>query len=123
MCSENEIACLIVIPERALNRMLVADPLQSSVRIVCLGGSADYYDAITVADRISRVEGFFAEGGVKNVARRDGLGTTLLNAVEAMGQLPEYYFKRLEVGAEESPFLRLPRDSWLVAISGRDCRD
>ena len=25
MCSENEIACLIVIPERALNRMLVAE--------------------------------------------------------------------------------------------------
>jgi cysteate synthase len=98
MCSENEIACLIVIPERALNRMRVADPVQSSVRIACLGGSADYYDAITVADRISRVEGFFAEGGVKNVARRDGLGTTLLNAVEAMGQLPEYYFQAVGSG-------------------------
>jgi cysteate synthase len=99
MCSENEIACLIVIPELALDRMLFADPLHSSVRIVCLGGSADYYDAITVADRISRVEGFFAEGGVKNVARRDGLGTTLLNAVEAMGELPEYYFQAVGSGS------------------------
>jgi cysteate synthase len=98
MCSENEIGCLIVIPERALDRMLFADPLRSSVRIVCLGGSADYFDAITVADRISRVEGFFAEGGVKNVARRDGLGTTLLNAVEAMGELPEYYFQAVGSG-------------------------
>jgi cysteate synthase len=98
MCSENEIACLIVIPERALNRMVFAGPMQSSVRVVCLDGSADYSDAITVAGRISRVEGFFAEGGVKNVARRDGLGTTLLNAVEAMGQLPEYYFQAVGSG-------------------------
>jgi cysteate synthase len=99
MCSKNEIPCLIVIPERALHRMQFADPLNSSVQIVCLGGSADYYDAITVANRISWVGGFFAEGGIKNVARRDGLGTTLLNAVEAMGELPDYCFQAVGSGA------------------------
>jgi cysteate synthase len=99
ICSENEIRCLIVIPERALDRMQFAGPLKSSVRIVCLGGAADYYDAITLASRISALEGFVAEGGVKNVARRAGLGTTLLSAVEAMGELPEYYFQAVGSGA------------------------
>jgi cysteate synthase len=64
-----------------------------------LGGPADYYDAIALANRISRLEGFFAEGGVKNVARRDGLGATLLNAVEAIGELPEYYFQAIGSGS------------------------
>ena len=45
MCSENQIACLIFIPELALDRMLFADPLHSSVRIVCVGGAADYYES------------------------------------------------------------------------------
>jgi cysteate synthase len=36
---------------------------------------------------------------VANVARRTGLGTTLLSAVEAIGRLPDYYFQAVGSGA------------------------
>jgi cysteate synthase len=98
-CSQAQIPCLIIIPAHGLNRLRFAQPLEPCVKIVSLIGFTDYYDAITLAGKISRVEGFFSEGGVKNIARRDGLGTTLLNAVEAIGQLPDYYFQAIGSGA------------------------
>jgi cysteate synthase len=36
---------------------------------------------------------------VKNVAKREGLGTTVLNAVETIGQIPDYYFQAIGSGA------------------------
>ena len=79
--------------------MRFARPLDPCVRIVSLVGFTDYYDAITLAGKISQAQGFFSEGGVKNIARRDGLGTTMLNAVEAIGELPRYYFQAIGSGA------------------------
>jgi cysteate synthase len=69
------------------------------VKIISLIGFTDYFDAITLADRVSRIDGFFPEGGVKNIAKRDGLGTTVLNAVETIGQIPRYYFQAIGSGA------------------------
>ncbi|MFR4038353.1 MAG: hypothetical protein ACLTZT_11530 [Butyricimonas faecalis] len=37
--------------------------------------------------------GFSPGGGAKNVARRDGMGTTVLSAVEKIGRIPDYYFR------------------------------
>ncbi len=37
-----------------------------------LVGFSDYFDAITLANRVSHRDGFFPEGGAKNVARRTG---------------------------------------------------
>lgn len=98
ICSQNNLPVLIVIPASGLRRMQFAEPLNPCVRIVSICGSADYYDAIALAEHVSRLKGFFPEGGVKNVARRDGLGTTLLNAVETIGQLPDYYFQAIGSG-------------------------
>ena len=39
-----------------------------------------------------------AEGGAKNVARRDGMGTTLLSAVEVTGRIPDAYFQAIGSG-------------------------
>jgi cysteate synthase len=99
MCSQNKIPCLIVIPTSGMPSMQFAAPLDGCVKVVALSGSADYYDAIQFANRISSQEGFLAEGGVKNIARRDGLGTTLLAAVEVMGRLPGYYFQAIGSGS------------------------
>ena len=98
-CSKNKIACLIIIPESGLDRLRHAGPLDPKVKVVSLVGFTDYYDAITLAERVSALEGFFAEGGVKNVARRDGLATTMLNAVEIIGRIPEYYFQAVGSGS------------------------
>jgi cysteate synthase len=98
-CSKNKIACLIIIPESGLHRLQYPGPLDPQVKIVSLVGFTDYYDAIALAERVSRQDGFIAEGGVKNVARRDGLATTMLNAVELIGRIPEYYFQAVGSGS------------------------
>jgi cysteate synthase len=68
------------------------------VKVVAVTGNADYSDAIRLGERAARLPGFFAEGGAKNVARRDGLGTVLLNAFEKLGRLPDYYFQAIGSG-------------------------
>jgi len=98
-CSENEIPCLIVVPESGMSRMRFAGRLHSCVKIICLTGRAGYSDAISLTEKISREEGFVCEGGMKNVGRRDGMATAMLAATEAMGKLPDYYFQAIGSGA------------------------
>src|SRR5918997_903069 len=98
-CSLNKVPCLLIIPEAGLSSLQFSDALDPCVKIVSLTGFTDYFDAITLANRVSRIDGFFPEGGVKNVAKREGLGTTVLNAVETLGQIPDYYFQAVGSGA------------------------
>ena len=41
---------------------------------------------------------FYAEGGAKNIARRDGMGTIVLSAVITIGRIPDYYFQAVGSG-------------------------
>jgi cysteate synthase len=95
--SANAARCLIIVPEQALGRMRFRR--SSEVKIVALSGGADYSDAINLGDRMGHVPGFVREGGFRNVARRDGLGTVLLSAVESIGRMPDYYFQSISSGA------------------------
>jgi len=97
-CSLNKVPCLIIITEDGLTTLQLPDAIDPCVKIVSLTGFTDYSDAIALADSVSEIDGFFPEGGVKNVARRDGLGTTVLNAVETIGQIPHYYFQAIGSG-------------------------
>ncbi len=97
-CSLNQRACLIIVPESGLGKMQFVEPLDPCVKLVALVGFTDYYDAIALSERVTRTKGFYPEGGVKNVARRDGLGTTMLNATETIGALPDYYFQAVGSG-------------------------
>jgi cysteate synthase len=99
VCSLNKVPCLIVVPEAGLPTLQFPDDTDPCVKIVSLIGFTDYSDAIALADRVSQIDGFFPEGGVKNVARRDGLGTTMLGAVETIGRIPDYYFQAIGSGA------------------------
>lgn len=98
LCSRYALPCVLVVPTTALPRLLVGGPLHPSVRLVAVRG-ADYAQAIELADTIAARPGFHAEGGTRNIARRDGLGTVLYAAVEAMGRLPTHYFQAIGSGA------------------------
>ncbi len=98
VCSENHIRCLIVVPASGLAKMQLAQSLDRSVKIVSITANADYSDAIAFACAVSRREGFLWEGGAQNVGRRDGVGTAILNAVETIGALPDYYFQAIGSG-------------------------
>lgn len=102
-CSENGINALIVVPESALPSLWVTEKqkdsyARGSVRIVALRGNVDYFDAIEVGDLISSMDGFFSEGGAKNVGRRDGMGIVILSAAEKIGFIPEHYFQAVGSG-------------------------
>jgi len=58
----------------------------------------DYNDAIEVAAEAAALVGFELEGGIKNVARRDGIGTLLLDAVTTIGRMPDHYVQAVGGG-------------------------
>lgn len=89
-CSVNDIPMLIVVPASAFERVAAIARIGPTVHVVALDG-AEYDDAIAFARQLESSEGFIWEGGVRNVARRDGLGLVMLAAAEAMGALPDYY--------------------------------
>ena len=99
IASQGGVPCLVIVPRGAMSGLQFAEAVAPNVRIVSLGGAADYYDAIKLAGRVSELDGFVAEGGVRNVGRRDGLATALLNAVETIGRLPDCYFQAVGSGA------------------------
>jgi cysteate synthase len=87
---------IIVVPRMCLMEMWY---LESSATVPTLAvGDGDYSDAIDVARRISVVANFPFEGGVKNVAKRDGLGATILASVSRIGRLPDHYFQAVGSG-------------------------
>lgn len=98
VCSENNIKLLLVVPDARRPKLWFKEELNPCVKLITIGGNSDYYDAIKVADDICRTKGFVAEGGAKNVARRDGMGTTVLSAVTVIGEIPDYYFQAVGSG-------------------------
>jgi cysteate synthase len=98
VCSENGIPLLVVIPERNLGGLWSIGAVGDNVRVVAAGGDSDYFDAITLSGLFAELPGFAAEGGAKNVARRDGMATTVLSAVDVMGEIPSHYFQAVGSG-------------------------
>jgi len=69
-----------------------------SVRLVVVE-DGDYYDAKTVAKGIAaQLPGWQMEGSVHNVARRDGIGSLMIDAAMTIGTLPDHYFQGIGGG-------------------------
>ncbi|HUX51707.1 MAG TPA: cysteate synthase [Spirochaetia bacterium] len=98
VASEQGVPVVVVVPEFALPHLWITVPLHPSVRIVVLSGNSDYYDAIKLADLIAGMDGCFAEGGARNIARRDGMGTTMLEAAVSIGRIPQHYVQAVGSG-------------------------
>ena len=100
-CSDVGQRCVLVVPRAGLADLRFAGERQPWVRVVSLVGGADYTDAIGVADRVTAAAGdrCVAAGGAVNVARRDGVGTTVLAAAETIGRLPDVYVQAVGSGA------------------------
>jgi cysteate synthase len=69
-----------------------------SVRVAAVEGGS-YDDAIRLAKLLAARDGYVLEGGVRNVGRRDGMGTAMLAATETIGLLPEVYVQAVGSGA------------------------
>ena len=57
----------------------------------------DYTDAINLAGRIAKLPGM-VPGGARNVTRRDGMGTVMLDAAVTIGKMPDHYFQAVGSG-------------------------
>jgi cysteate synthase len=89
----------VVVPEGMLHRLwLPASQPVDRVRVIAVKGSNDYNAAIQMADEIARRYAIATEGGARNVARRDGLGTVMLEAARVLGRLPRHYFQAVGSG-------------------------
>jgi cysteate synthase len=71
---------------------------KESTKVISLAEGNDYYDVISLADKISQQPGFVPEGGTRNIARRDGMGTIMLDATFLEGRIPDHYFQALGSG-------------------------
>ena len=98
VCSRSATPAVVVVPEAALPALWTTAPVASAVTLVAVSGNADYADAIRVAGMIAGLPDYLAEGGAHNVARRDGMGTTLLAGVECAGVLPRHYVQAVGSG-------------------------
>lgn len=98
VCSDNNIPLLLSIPLDNINALWFDKPLNECVKIIASPKGSDYFDAIALSDIACKSDMFMAEGGAKNVARRDGMGTTLLSAVDLIGRIPDAYFQAIGSG-------------------------
>lgn len=98
VCSENNIPLLLSVPADNLSAMWFEKPLNKCVKLIACEKGGDYFDAIHLSDMVLKSPRFYAEGGAKNVARRDGMATTVLSAVTTIGRIPDYYFQAVGSG-------------------------
>ncbi|MCR4736830.1 MAG: cysteate synthase [Bacteroidales bacterium] len=98
VCSDNHIPIVLCVPYDNLHDLWFSKKLDKCVKLVAVPHGYDYYDAIAVGEKLAEDHRFFLEGGAKNVARRDGMGTTVLSCVEQMQRIPDAYFQAVGSG-------------------------
>lgn len=98
VCSDNNIKLLLAVPSDNLNALWFTEPLNDCVKLIACDKGGDYFDAINLSNLALKSSKFYAEGGAKNVARRDGMSTTVLSAVTTIGRIPDFYFQAVGSG-------------------------
>ncbi len=94
-----EVPTVIIVPESALPRIVFSRAPGENVRFIVVTGNAIYDDAIVAARKLGTRDGHVFEGGAQNVARRDGIGTTIAAYMEVEGALPEYFVQAVGSGS------------------------
>nr|MBE6191941.1 cysteate synthase [Rikenellaceae bacterium] len=98
VCSENNIRLLLAVPHDNLDALWFDAPLNPCVKLIASAPGGDYFDAIALSEMALKAANFYAEGGAKNIARRDGMATTVLSATTTIGRIPDYYFQAVGSG-------------------------
>lgn len=112
---------LLVVAEKHLSRVWVPKGHPTgSIRLIGVA-NGEYNDAIDVTGAILEEGGWRREGGVHNVARRDGIATMMLEMLEASGRLPDHYFQGVgggpgPIGVHEMNMRILGAGLWQGAI-------
>ena len=97
ICSKYNVRVCVIIPESAVPDMWTTVNRSETALLIAVS-DADYYDVIRIGSVIAGLPGFYPEGGAKNVARRDGMGSVLLSAVDELGVVPDHYVQAVGSG-------------------------
>jgi cysteate synthase len=95
VASEIGLPLFLFVPQKALDRIWTT-VLPRAVTLVAVDG--DYCDAIDMAEKALSLPGLVPEGGARNIARRDGMGTVMLDAVLHIKRIPDHYFQAVGSG-------------------------
>ena len=98
VCSDNNIKLLLAVPSDNLDALWFTEPLNDCVKLIACDKGGDYFDAINLSNMALKSSKFYAEGGAKNIARRDGMATTVMSSVTTIGRIPDYYFQAVGSG-------------------------
>ena len=98
VCSDNDIPLLLCVPEDNLVALWFDEPIREHVKLIVSRSGGDYFDAIHLSNLACKLDNYLPEGGAKNVARRDGMATTVLSAVTTIGRVPDCYFQAVGSG-------------------------
>ncbi|MCD4665489.1 MAG: cysteate synthase [Bacteroidales bacterium] len=98
VCSDNNIPLLLSVPEDNIDVLWFDEPIHNNVKLIVSRTGGDYFDAIHLSNLACQSGRFIPEGGAKNVARREGMGTTVLSAATTIGRIPDYYFQAVGSG-------------------------
>ena len=93
--AETGVPVIMTVPENSAESIWTTKECDS-VFLVTTGG--DYSDAIALGNELCKIPGVIAEGGAKNPARRDGMGTVMLDGTMRVGRLPDWYFQAVGSG-------------------------
>jgi cysteate synthase len=88
----------IVVPDSGVSTLWLPEEPTDSIHLISMSPGNDYTDAINLAGRIAKMPGMVSEGGARNVARRDGMGTVMLDAAVTIGKIPDHYFQAVGSG-------------------------
>ena len=98
VCSENNIKLLLCVPQDNIKALWFDKPLNDCVKLITTESGSDYFDAINLSNVVCEMDGYLAEGGAKNIARRDGMSTTMMSATTFIGRIPDFYFQAVGSG-------------------------
>lgn len=88
----------IVVPDSGVSQLWLPEEPTESIHLIGMSPGNDYTDAINLAGRVAKLPGMIPEGGARNVARRDGMGTVMLDAAVTIGKMPDHYFQAVGSG-------------------------
>ena len=98
VCSDNGIKLLLCVPQDNIKALWFDKPLKPCVKLITTEPGSDYFDAINLSNVVCEMKGFLAEGSAKNIARRDGMSTTMMSATTFIGRTPDFYFQAVGSG-------------------------
>jgi cysteate synthase len=88
----------IVVPDSGVSQLWLPEEPTEFIHLIGMSPGNDYTDAINLAGRVAKLPGMIPEGGARNVARRDGMGTVMLDAAVTIGKMPDHYFQAVGSG-------------------------